>query len=76
MNGETGGAGAILAKFFYGAAAVFGVTFVVAAIIDGYEAEIHMRDPEMFTPHGTVLFIIAAVFMVAGVIVSLRNKRQ
>lgn len=76
MNTNSGGASFIASRFFYGAAALAAVTFIVAAIIDGYEAEIAAREAEYFTSHGTVFFVIAAVSIVAGFIFSMRVRKQ
>lgn len=76
MNREAGGSNAIIARFFYGVAAIAAVTFIVAAIIDGYEAEIAGRETQYFTTHGTVFFVMALVTTVAGIFFKIQARKQ
>lgn len=74
VSNESGGRAVLVTRFFYGTSALAAVTFVVAWIIEGYEAEIHQRDAQVFTPHATVFFVIALVTLIVGIFVALRNK--
>ena len=74
MNGKSGGPAVILERVFYGSAALCAVTFVVAAILDGYEAEVQMRDGNIFTPHGVVFLVLAIVSMIGGLVVTFRKR--
>lgn len=76
MNRQAGVPSAIIARFFQGAAALAAVTFIVAAIIDGYEAEIAGREAQYFTTHGTVFFVIALVAAIAALFFSIRTRKQ
>jgi len=76
VNRQAGVPSAIIARFFQAAAALAGVTFIVAAIIDGYEAEIAGREAQYFTTHGTVFFVIAIVTAIVGLYFTIRTRKQ